>query len=162
MSATLARLSLRTAGPEDEAFLHRVYAGVREEELAVVPWTDAERDAFLAQQFDAQDAYYRQHYEAAAFDVIEFDGVPVGRLYVARWDEEIRVIDIALLPAHRGRGIGTALLGELVAESDATGKRLTIHVERYNRALELYRRLGFSVVDDLGVYLFLARSPGAS
>jgi GNAT superfamily N-acetyltransferase len=162
MGATLARLSLRPAGPEDEPFLRRVYAGVREEELSVVPWTQEQRDAFLAQQFDAQDAHYRRHYGSASFDVIELDGAPVGRLYVARWDDEIRVVEIALLPAHRGEGIGSALLGELVAESEATGKRLTIHVERFNRALELYRRLGFSVVEDLGVHLFLARSPASS
>lgn len=124
-----------------------------------MPWTDEQRDAFLSQQFEAQESYYREHYRPATFSVVELDGAPVGRLYVARWEDEIRIIDIALLAQHRGHGIGSALLRRLLAESDATGKRLTIHVERFNRALGFYQRLGFSVVADRGVYLFLARPP---
>lgn len=162
MGAARAGLALREADPEDKPFLRRVYAGVRQDELAVVAWADEQRDAFIGQQFDAQDAYYREHYHPATFDVVEYDGAPVGRLYVARWEDEIRIMDIALLPEHRGRGIGGELLSRLLAESDATGKRLTIHVERFNRALRLYERIGFSVVEDHGVYLFLARPPASA
>src|SRR6185437_16635571 len=103
----------------------------------------------------AQDAYYREHYASAAFDVIEVDGEPAGRLYVARWDHDIRIIDIALLPEYRGRGIGTALLRELLAEAAADGKRLSIHVELNNPARRLYERLGFVQVEERGVYLLM-------
>ena len=73
---------------------------------------------------EAQDAYYREHYDPATFDVIVVDGEPIGRLYVARWDDEIRIIDITLVPEHRRRGLGTALLRELLDEGARTGKRV--------------------------------------
>ena len=129
------------------------------EELAVVPWDDAQKDAFLRMQFDAQDAWWRENYAAASFDVILVDGEPAGRLYVHRGRSDIRIVDIALLPEHRGNGIGTRLLEDLVAEGDAAGKSVTIHVERMNPALRLYQRLGFAVAEDKGVYLFLERAP---
>jgi ribosomal protein S18 acetylase RimI-like enzyme len=136
-----------------------VYASTRAEELAVVPWEDAQREAFLRQQFEAQDAWWRENYGGASFDVILVDGELAGRLYVHRGPREIRIVDIALLPEHRGNGVGTGLLEKLLAEGDADGKSLTIHVERMNPALRLYERLGFSVVEDKGVYLFLERLP---
>jgi ribosomal protein S18 acetylase RimI-like enzyme len=136
-----------------------VYASTRAEELALVDWDDAQKETFLRAQFDAQDAWYREAYAKASFDVILVDGEPAGRLYLHRGPSEIRIMDIALLPEHRGGGIGTSLLEELSAEADAAGKSLTIHVERMNPALSLYERLGFSVAEDKGVYLFLERPP---
>ena len=106
-------------------------------------------------QFDAQHAHYQEHYPGAAFDVILVDGQPAGRLYVAREDDEIRIVDIALLPEYRNRGIGTRLLRGLQSEAAAAGKPLSIHVERFNPALRLYERLGFRQIEDQGVYLFM-------
>jgi ribosomal protein S18 acetylase RimI-like enzyme len=134
-----------------------VYASTRAEELAVVPWDDAQKDAFLRAQFDAQDAWWHENYAEASFDVIVVDGEPAGRLYVHRGPSEIRIVDIALLPEHRGDGVGTRLLEDLLAEGDASGKSVTIHVERMNPALRLYERLGFALAEDRGVYLFLER-----
>ena len=99
---------LRPVEPDDREFLYRVYASTRTEELAVVPWDDAQKDAFLRAQFDAQDAWWRENYGGASFDVIVVDGEPAGRLYLHRGDTEIRIVDIALLPEHRGKGVGTA------------------------------------------------------
>lgn len=129
------------------------------EELAVVPWDDAQKDAFLRMQFDAQDAWWHENYGDASFDVILVEGEPAGRLYVHRGPSEIRIVDVALLPEHRGGGVGTRLLGDLLAEANEAGKSVTIHVERMNPALRLYERLGFSVAEDKGVYLFLERAP---
>ncbi len=146
---------LRPATADDRDFLLRVYAATREEELRIVAWSDEQKAAFVQQQFDAQDAHYREHYESATFDVIEADGEPAGRLYVARWDDDIRIIDIALLPDYRSRGIGTALLRELLAEAATGAKRLSIHVEINNPARRLYERLGFVQVEERGVYLLM-------
>jgi ribosomal protein S18 acetylase RimI-like enzyme len=150
-------IALRPAGRDDEQLLFRVYTSTRAEELAVVPWDQAQKKAFLRAQFEAQARWYREHYSAASFDVVLVDGEPCGRLYVHRGASEIRIVDIALLPEHRGGGVGTALLSDLLAEADAGGKRVTIHVERLNPALRLYQRLGFSVAEDKGVYLLLER-----
>jgi len=136
-----------------------VYASTRAEELAVVPWDDAQKETFLRAQFDAQDAWYRESYAQASFDVVLVGGEPAGRLYVNRGPTEIRIVDIAFLPEQRGGGVGTSLLQDLLAEADTGGKRVTIHVERMNPALRLYERLGFSVAEDKGVYLFLERAP---
>jgi GNAT superfamily N-acetyltransferase len=153
-------VALRPVEPGDEALLFRVYSSTRTEELAVVPWDDAQKEAFLHAQFEAQDRWYREHYAAATFDVVLVDGEPCGRLYVYRGAREIRIVDIALLPERRGDGVGSWLLQGLLAEADADDKRLTIHVERLNPALRLYARLGFSVAEDKGVYLLLERQPG--
>jgi ribosomal protein S18 acetylase RimI-like enzyme len=140
-----------------------VYASTRAEELAVVPWDEPTKQAFLAQQFEAQDVHYKRHYPDASFEVIEVDGEPAGRLYVHRADEEMLIIDIALLPPFRGRGIGAELLRELIDEADASERKLSIHVERENRARTLYDRLGFEVVeDDGGIYLLMQRAPAPS
>ena len=152
-------IDLLPVQPGDRELLYRVYAGTRTEELAVVPWDDAEKDAFLRAQFEAQDRWYRENYPRASFEVIVIDGEPAGRLYVHRGAGEIRIVDIAFLPEHRGNGAGTALLRDILAEADAAGKRVTIHVERLNPALRLYERLGFAVAEDKGVYLFLERLP---
>ena len=132
-----------------------MYASTREPELAtVVDWDAAQKAAFVQMQFDAQHAYYQEHYEGAAFDVILVGGQPAGRLYLHRRDDEIRIMDIALLPEYCNRGIGTTLLRGLQSEA-AAGKPLRIHVERFNPALRLYERLGFWQIDDRGVYLFM-------
>jgi ribosomal protein S18 acetylase RimI-like enzyme len=152
-------VELRPAGPQDAELLFRVYASTRVEELSVVAWDDAQKEAFLRAQFDAQDRWYREHYERASFDVVLVGGEPGGRLYVHRGQSEIRIVDIALLPEHRGGGVGTALLRDLLDEAAAAGKCVTIHVERFNPALRLYEQLGFAVAEDKGVYLLLEWSP---
>src|SRR5947207_1462310 len=147
--------SLRPITPEDTSFLARVYASSRVEELAVTGWSEELKANFCRSQFDAQSAYYAVNYPEASFQIIERDGWPAGRLYVARWEKEIRIVDITLLPEFRGSGIGTKLLHDLQAEARSAGKPLTIHVERFNRALGLYQRLGFELVEDKGVYFLM-------
>jgi ribosomal protein S18 acetylase RimI-like enzyme len=154
-------VTLRPIGPGDEELLCRVYAGTRREELAQTGWSEGQKASFLRMQFEAQGRYYREHYDEAGFSVILEDDRPVGRLYVARWPGEIRIVDIALLPEHRNAGIGSTLLGDLISESEASDKPLSIHVERFNPALRLYGRLGFEVVEDKGVYLLMRRPPKA-
>jgi ribosomal protein S18 acetylase RimI-like enzyme len=146
--------------PEDEAFLQALYASTRADELAQVPWSEEQKADFCRMQFAAQHQHYQEHYAGASYDVIELGRRPIGRLYVARWPEEIRVIDIALLPQHRCRGIGTGLLQRVLAEGDATEKPVSIHVEQFNPALRLYERLGFQKAAEVGVYFLLKRPPG--
>ena len=119
MTATLpstASIALRRATGEDLPFLRRVYASTRAEELALVNWTDSQREAFVHMQFDAQHRHYHEQRPDADYLVILCDGQPAGRLYVAREADAIHVIDISLLSEFRGRGIGTYLFGGLIDE----------------------------------------------
>ena len=146
------QITFRPIRPEDEALLYQIYASTREEELAQVPWDTAEKEAFLRMQFNAQHQYYQEQFPHAAFQIILRDDRPIGRLYVNRRPDVIHLIDIALLPANRNRGIGTSLLKELLAAASEVGKPVRIHVEHFNPALHLYERLGFSRIGDQGVY----------
>jgi ribosomal protein S18 acetylase RimI-like enzyme len=147
-------VELRPVGPADGELLFRIYASTRAQELAVLALDRAAEEAFLRVQLAAQSAAY-ERYTGRSNRLVVVDGEPVGRLDVARGEREIVVLDISLLPEHRGRGIGTALLRDVLAEAAAAGKRVRIHVERSNPALRLYRRLGFREVADLGMHLQL-------
>lgn len=144
----------------DQQFLTALYASTREEELRPVPWPDAVKAAFLASQAALQHDHYKKHYPGARYEVVEHEGERIGRLYWARLGGDLRIMDIALSPAWRGRGFGTRLLHALFRLADAEGRTVSIHVERNNPALGLYRRLGFSLTEDRGVYFFLTRPAG--
>jgi GNAT superfamily N-acetyltransferase len=152
-------VELRPVGPADEEFLCSVYASTRAAELAVTGWSDEQKAAFLRSQFDTQHRYYRENYRGAEFSVVRVADRDAGRLYVGRFAEEIRIIEIALLPEFRRCGVATRLIGTLIREAAGRGLPLRIHVERFNPALRLYERLGFHPVADRGVYLFLERPP---
>ena len=145
-------VTLRPAAEADRDFLYRVYASTREKELRQTPWNDTEKQRFLSQQFTAQDLYYREHYRDASYDIVLLDGEPIGRLYVDRRDDEIRVVDITLLPGSRGAGIGGAIMTDLLHEAADAGKPVRIHVEQTNPAMRLYRRLGFERIGEAGIY----------
>jgi ribosomal protein S18 acetylase RimI-like enzyme len=150
---------LRPEAPEDKAFLYRLYATTRADEMKLVPWDDGQKEAFLRMQFNAQTTHYHRFYPDASFDVIMLDAQPIGRLCVRSAENEILVIDIALLPEYRGAGIGGALLKDVLAEAAEHGKPVRIHVERENPAMRLYTRLGFRKIEDKGIYYFLEWMP---
>lgn len=156
-------LRLRRITEADLSFLAEVYASTRREELAQVPWTDDEKATFLRWQFDNQHQYYQQYYPNCEFLIIEKPiGVsfePIGRLYIDRWPDQIRLVDIALLPAHRGAGHGSALLHSILDEGRGSGLAVSIHVEANNPAMTLYRRLGFVHVETNGVYHLMRCEP---
>lgn len=145
-------ITFRPETPEDDAFLLDLYGSTREDELRAVDWSDEQKRQFVAMQFNAQRQHYRLHYPDCAFLVVELEGERIGRLYVRRADDEIFVIDIALIPEVRGRGIGGMLMSELLSEAASTGRKVSIHVEVFNPALRLYQRLGFKYVSTYGVY----------
>ena len=155
----MSDLTLRSMTVADLPFLYQVYAGTRAEELAQTAWTAEQKTAFLQQQFSAQHDYYQANYPTAQFQVIEQQGKPIGRLYVDRWADQIRIMDIAVLPDQRGHGVGTQLLEAILNEGRQAGLPVTVHVERFNPALRWYERLGFQIAEDKGVYYFLKWMP---
>jgi ribosomal protein S18 acetylase RimI-like enzyme len=150
---------LRPATDADRGLLLAVYASTRVEELDQVAWAPGGREAFLEMQFTAQDREYRRHNPHGSFDVIEVDGRPAGRLYVDRRPGDLRIVDIAVLPGFRNRGIGRRLIEELQEQAAAEGRIVSIHVEAHNRAAVLYERLGFALAEDLGVYRRMEWTP---
>lgn len=150
------RVSLRPVAPEDDEFLLGVYASTRDAELSQVVWPPGEREAFVRMQFDAQRREYAARFPDAEYDVILLDGRPVGRLWVGRTPEQIRLLDIALLPEAQGQGVGTLIVSSLIEEARASGKALRHMVFMLNpEAKRLYERLGFEPIEDFGAYLHM-------
>ena len=144
---------LRPETGDDLPFLQALYASTRAEELAPVAWSDEQKWLFLEQQFRAQRHHYKTYLADSRFDVLECAGAPVGRLYLSDKQTQVYIVDIALLPAWRGKGVGSAILEALKSACGARGLGVGIMVEKFNPALQLYRRLDFSEVADHGVYL---------
>lgn len=145
-------IAYRPMSDDDLPFLADLYASTRAEEVAQTGWPLEAQRAFLAQQFDAQDRHYREHYPDAERLVIERAGAPIGRLYLRRSQTQIGIIDIALAPTSRGLGLGGAILADVIEEATQAGWSVSIHVEKVNPAMRLYHRLGFRMVEDVGVY----------
>ena len=147
-----ASITFRSCAPDDVPFLRRLYGTTREDELRPLNWTPEQKTAFLDMQFQAQKSHYESYYPTCQFLMIELDAAPIGRLYVDRDDEAINIVDIALMPECRGRGIGRMLMEEILAEGAATARTVSIYVEHFNPARRLYDRLGFRHIDTNGVY----------
>jgi|SRR5665213_4213833 len=143
MPDNLVVTSLRPEGPADGPFLLEVYASTREEELNATGWPAAMREAFVKMQFNAQYQGYHSSFPRAEFAIILSGGQAVGRIVINRAEDEFLLVDIALLPAHRGRGIGTALVKALQREAAAAKKPVRLSVIKGERAFQLYQRLGF-------------------
>lgn len=158
--APLPHLRLRNETALDVPLLFQLFSASRATELAPVPWADEHKQAFLQQQFTAQTEAYRGAYAGGRFMVVEANGLAIGRLYLAHLDGDLRIVDIALLPEWCGRGIGSRLLADVLAEADAEGRAVSLHVEHWNPARRLYERLGFQPVKEDSVYVLLRRPAG--
>jgi ribosomal protein S18 acetylase RimI-like enzyme len=153
------QITLRPVEAADEEFLVAIYRSTRQAELAQVPWSSEQKDAFVRSQFAAQNQHYAQEYPAAGHDVICLGDVAVGRVYLARNVDALHVLDITILPEHRNRGIGSTVLRRIMEEGRASRKPVTIYVESFNPSLQLFRRLGFDQVSESGFHCLLRWTP---
>jgi len=144
-------VTLRPVLETDQHLLFEWYAGTRQAELAHVPWTDAQKQAFLQMQFAAQAESYRTRRPNAVQQIICVDGVPVGRLYLDRLPQRLHIVDITVTAASRNAGIGSQVLHGILADADRTGKAVGIYVESFNPSRRLFERLGFRTVS--GIFL---------
>ncbi|HEV2987168.1 MAG TPA: GNAT family N-acetyltransferase [Candidatus Angelobacter sp.] len=156
---SIEKITLRPVSEEDDDFLLSVYAGTRAAELAQVPWSAEQKEAFVRMQFTAQKQHYAAEYAQANHDLICLDGVPVGRIYLARAADGFHILDITVLPEHRNSGIGSFLLGRIIEEAQGAGKPVSIYIENFNPSLRLFERLGFHKDKEHGFQLFLKWSP---
>lgn len=120
-----------------------------------MPWSDAQKQDFLTMQFNLQTQHYHQNYPDAAYQIVLLGEKSIGRLYLDHGKDQILVIDIALLPEHRGAGIGGRLMKNVLLEAAADRKPVRIHVEWENPALRLYTRLGFRLLENKGMYYLM-------
>ena len=146
----------------DEPFLYRTFASTRAEEMALTGWNAEQQETFLRMQYEAQRRSYLMQLPEAKYWVIRCDGSAVGRLIINGTAGEIHVVDIALLPEFRKRGIGSTLMEAIIRDASQAGKTVRLHVERFNPALRWYERLGFTVVNSGPIYLEMVwRAPQA-
>lgn len=147
------KVKLRPITNDDDQFLLSVYASTREEELSQAEWAEGQKEMFLRWQFDTQRREYSARFPDADYHVILIDERPAGRIWVGSDEEQIRLLDIALLPEFQNRGVGTALLHRLMDQAATAGKALRHMVFMLNSdAHRFYERLGFKIIDDLGAY----------
>ena len=157
------RVTLRPVRPDDQDFLFRVYVSTRTEELEpLTDWSEEQKTAFLAMQFTSQRQSYLLQFPDAEHQVILRDGSAVGRIVVNRSPDAIHLVDLALLPEHRGARIGTTLIQKLQAEALEVNRPIRLNVLVFNRARRLYDRLGFGLVAESDVYAELEWQPSAS
>lgn len=147
-------ITLRKIKESDLSVLHEIYASTRKDEMDLVPhWTELMKTEFLKQQFHAQHTYYQNNYSGADFWILEQKKRIIGRLYADNDNSAIRIIDISLLPAYRGKGLGTGILKDLIKKAEESSVPVSIHVESFNPAKRLYERLGFKKISETnGVY----------
>lgn len=145
-AAAPSGFDLRPEGAGDRDFLLRLFADIRSDEMAQVPWPAPAKQRFLEDQFRLQHQHYHTRYRKASFHIVEVAGQPAGRLYLARDRADIRIIDVSLLAPFRRRGIGQALLGSVLDRATAEGRSVSLHVAMINPARNLYLRLGFQPV----------------
>ena len=146
--------------PDDGGFLLSLYASTRRPELAGLGWSETEEDAFIRMQFSAQTRHYRGSFPEATYSVICVDGEPAGRLIVSRSDDEMVLVDLALLPGFRRTGIGSGLVRCLLAEADAGRLRVRCHVRQGSDARRFWERAGFVAQGSDGVYVAMERPAG--
>jgi len=152
-------ITFRKQLESDFPFLKKLYRTTREFELSHTNWDENQKESFSDSQFDAQYSHYSSSYDNIEFKIILHNDKPIGRLYLWETEHQIRIVDIALMPESTGKGIGTKILNSLIQQSEQSGKKLNIHVEYFNPALRLYKRLGFEKTDDTGMYFFMERYP---
>ncbi|HET7843392.1 MAG TPA: GNAT family N-acetyltransferase [Xanthomonadales bacterium] len=162
LATRLPTLEFRRIREGDMPFLRALYAEVRRDELAPVPWPDAAKAAFLADQFRLQHAHYTRHYVDAELLLVLREGRPIGRVYLHRSAREACVMEISLLESERGSGLGRAMIETVLAEAAREARDVTLHVEPNNRAKHLYERLGFVAGELEGAYVPMRWRPGAT
>jgi ribosomal protein S18 acetylase RimI-like enzyme len=154
------KLNLRPVTKEDDPFLLKVYESTRADELGQVEWAEGQKEMFVRWQFDLQRREYEVRFPDTRYQVVLIDGEPAGRIWVGEDEEQIRLLDIALLPEFQRHGAGTILLRELMKEAANAGKLLRHMVFVLNNdAHRFYERLGFVVIEDLGAYKHMEYRP---
>jgi len=154
MTTTLA-FALRAAQPADAEFEQLLYASTREDLRPLGPEVF---DGLVGMQFRAQSMAIRLDHPNAERHIVLVDGEPAGRLVVDAAADQIEILDIALLPEYRSHGVGTGVLGGVLARANRGGRSVRAYVEKRSRALRFFERLGFAPSGEAGIYLAMSHA----
>jgi len=152
-------IGVRPVTADDEEILLEIYKSSRGDDLRGLGWAEDRISEFLGMQYEAQQNFYESEYQRATDEIVLWKGEPAGRLIVERREHEIRCVDVALLPAHRNSGIGSFLIQKLQDEARREKKPLRLQIIRFNRAVNLFERLGFVRTSETGTHFQMEWTP---
>ena len=162
VTSPVGLIVLRPEREADWSFRFDLFCRSRPPEWSLVTLAPDLLDQLMRHQFQAQTVGYREQFPAARFDIIEFAGTPIGRIVVDRSATMVHIVDQAIVPELRGRGIGTAVMRSFMDEAAAHGLPVCLEVGDSNDpSLRLYLRLGFRPVEELPLYIRREWTPGA-
>lgn len=150
--------------PDDEPFLRQLRMQIDTERLGLQYWSPDDQE--MAQklvdlQYKAHSAHYtkiKNGWETKD-NIIELNGVPVGRFIVTGGREEIRLCDIAIERQYRGIGLGQAVLDMTKKECMESKRPLRLHVDLQNSAYQFYLSQGFRVLEKRSAHYFMEWDP---
>lgn len=156
--AKLQDLNFRPVKEEDREFIYQVYASTRSEEVALSGWNETQAEMFLREQFNLQNVHIERKFKNPALEIIRLKRKNVGRFYTFHENDMIKVLDLALLPAHRNKGFGTKIMSDLIAEADKKRKDIGLYVVINNlKAIKFFEKLGFTKGEEKNLYLFMKK-----
>jgi ribosomal protein S18 acetylase RimI-like enzyme len=164
IGSALGVLHLRPERDDDDAFRFKLFCESRPAEFALLQLDPAAFEQLMRFQFQAQTLTYRANFPDARFDIIERDGAPIGRIVVNRPGTMLHIVDQAIVPALRNRGIGTAIMKALMDEAGHAGLPVRLKVASTNDpSMRLYLRLGFVPIRVEPLYIEMEwRAPAAA
>jgi ribosomal protein S18 acetylase RimI-like enzyme len=129
---------LRTATSTDEDFIYGLrVSGLKDFVDQIWGWDEA----FQRERFE-------KSFNSAAYQIISVEGRDVGAMSVDWREGEVSLDDIEITKEWRGRGLGTQIITDLMAQASRQGCPVSLQVLKLNPAQDLYKRLGFRVVDE--------------
>jgi RimJ/RimL family protein N-acetyltransferase len=164
IGSALGPLHLRPERDDDGAFRFKLFCDSRPAEFALLQLDPAAFEQLMRFQFHAQTLTYRANFPNARFDIIERDGAPIGRIVVNRPGTMLHIVDQAIVPAQRNRGLGTAIMKALMDEAGQAGLPVRLKVASTNDpSMQLYLRLGFVPIHAEPLYIEMEwQAPGTA
>lgn len=154
-------ITLRPVAAGDDDFIFSCYASTRAQEMAQVPWSAEQKEAFVRMQYTAQKQHYAAEAPHPSHDIIYAGTTPVGLIFLDRREDALHILDITVLPQHRNQGTGRLLLNRFLDDARKLGKPVTIYVESFNPSLRFFERLGFQKDHEKGFHLLMKWQPAS-
>jgi ribosomal protein S18 acetylase RimI-like enzyme len=151
--------ALRLSRADDQDFLFQLYASTRQADFVALGWNSAQLEPLLRMQYSSQRQWYETTYAHARHMIVQVGEERVGRIIMDHAADAITLVDISLLPEHRGHGIGGELIRNLIAQCSQEQLPLRLQVLKTNPAGRLYERLGFVKSGEDGLYIQMEKRP---